>query len=687
MDISYNWLQEFVEIDTDSEKLADELTLIGLELDGMHQTADDTIYDLEITSNRGDCLSHLGVAREVSTLKNRPLDMEKFTVQKPAAIDNRLVEIEAPELCHRFTARIIRNVTIGESPDWLKKRLAALGERPINNVADITNYVMLELGQPMHAFDLAKLRENRIVVRRARQGEKIITLDETERVLDETMLAICDAERPVAVAGVMGGFNSSITPETTDVLLEVAYFDSHNIRQTSRRLNLSTEASYRFERGVDIENLIRASNRAVSLISDLAGGEAAELADNYATEFIPAEIRSEDLSRAVKRLSGLDVKPEDCRRILSALGIRQKSEKIFVSPTWRHDLTIEEDLVEEVVRIVGYDRVGEEIPAATSAGGYQPDEMRKRLLRQTLSAMGFDEAISYSFINEKFDETFELVPNFTDAGGERPFVSVRDPIIEGSTRMRPSLLPGLLDAVRTNFNQQKRDLKIFEIGKAFASSTDEQETPDERELFALVMTGGERLENKALAVREFDFYDAKGAVEAALHSLNLENAEFSAVRARHLRPGQAAEIAIEGRPVGFLGRLNDQISSGYKFRQPVYLAELDLQTLLEAKEQEVRYRPLPLYPSVIRDVSLLIKRQISFAQIRKSILSENYELLKSVDFVDVYEGKGIADDERSLTIRLSYRSDQRTLLEEEVEEIHGRIVTGLEQKFGAKQRI
>ncbi|HEX9963338.1 MAG TPA: phenylalanine--tRNA ligase subunit beta, partial [Pyrinomonadaceae bacterium] len=576
----------------------------------------------------------------------------------------------------------------------LVKRLEAVGERSINNVADITNFVMHELGQPMHSFDFNKLKENRIVVRRARAGETIKTLDEVERKLDETMLAICDAEKPVAVAGVMGGFDSGINGETTDVLLEVAYFKRENIRQTSRRLGLATEASYRFERGVDIENLIRASNRATELICELAGGEAGEFVDVYPTRFTPNEVESKDISSAVKRLTGLEVEETEILRILSALGIERKNSalstqnsEIFVTPSWRHDIAIEEDLVEEVARIVGYDKIGEELPPGRSAGEYQPTEPRKKLLRRALANLGFDEAISYSFIDTRHDETFALIENLTDENAEEKFITLQDSIIEGAVRMRPSLLSGLLDAVRTNFNHQQRNIRLFELGKVFASTANEDSLPKEQELFALVISGGETLENKASVVREFDFYDAKGALETAIEAVNLPALEFAAADVKHLRKGQSAEIRAGGKAVGTIGRLNDEIAAAYKFRQPVFVAEIDLQTLLLAKQNVVLYRPLSIYPSIQRDVSLLVKRSVSFAEIKKAVETQGFELLRKIGFVDVYEGKGMADDERSVTIRLEYRSDERTLTEPEAEAVHTQILQILERDLGAKQRF
>ncbi|MGI8848673.1 MAG: phenylalanine--tRNA ligase subunit beta [Pyrinomonadaceae bacterium] len=687
MNISYNWLKDLVEVDLSPQELATKLTNVGLAVEGIQEADDDFVFDIDLTSNRPDCLSHLGVSREVSAITKDKLRITNDNHQPTTSVHQNLVSIQDADLCNRFTARIIRNVKIGVSPEWLVKRLEAVCERSINNVADITNFVMHELGQPMHSFDLNKLKENRIVVRRARNGETIKTLDEAECKLDETMLAICDAENPVAVAGVMGGFDSGITNETTDVLLEVAYFNRANIRQTSRKLNLTTEASYRFERGVDIENLVRASNRATELICELAGGTAEDFIDVYTTKFQPNEIESGDVQFAVKRLTGLEVQKEEILRILNALGIEQKSETVFLTPSWRHDLSIEEDLVEEVARIVGYDKIAKELPAARSAGEYQSAESRKKSLRNTLTNLGFDEAISYSFIDTGNDEKFDLIPNLVAKNLDEKFISLQDSIIEGATRMRPTLLAGLLDAVRTNFNFQKRDLKLFEIGKVFSASEKENDLPNERELFSLVLTGNEILENKALPVRPLNFYDAKGAVEAATNALHLPPLEFAVCDLKHLQKGQSAEILSNGKPVGAVGRLNSEIAIKYKFKQPVFVAEIDLETLLTVKEQNPVYHPLAVYPSIVRDASLLVKRNISFSEIQAVIYKLGFELCRNVEFVDVYEGKGISDNERSITIRLTYRSDERTLLDEEVDSIHREILKNIETKFVATQRI
>jgi len=672
------------------EELAHRLTFVGLTVEGVHPFGDDFVLDVDLTSNRPDCLSHLGVAREIGAMTGAELKPKNESaaadIPMPAVLAYDVVRIEDADLCHRFTARIIRDVKIGPSPKILVNRLEAVGERAINNVADITNFVMLELGQPMHSFDLDRLAENRIVVRRARQGETIKTLDEIERQLDRSMLAICDAAKPVAVAGVMGGLDSGISDQTANVLLEVAYFNPASIRQTSRKLKLTTEASHRFERGVDIENLIRASNRATELICEIAGGTSADLIDVYPTKYEPKEVVSKDISHAVERLTSLRVDTAECDRILNALGIAKKQETIYVSPTWRHDIAIEEDLVEEVARHYGYDKIADALPPAYGAGEYQPNETREKLLRQKLVDMGFDEAITYSFVDTKHDHTFELLPGLLDENASERFVELQDSVIEGAVRMRPTIIAELLDAVRLNMNQQRRDLKLFEIGKVFAAKSSEDNLPTEREVLTLVITGSEISEDRAMPVRELDFYDAKGVVEAALDTVGVGQPSFLVSKAKHLQLGQTAEVAVGGSRVGYVGKLNQELAASYKFRQPVYLAEIDLETILAMPTAPVNYRPLPRFPSVSRDVSFVVDRGVSFDAIRGTIEAQNIQLCRAVEFVDVYEGKGLADNERSITVRFDYRSDERTLIEDEVDEAHDRIVKSVLEAHSARLR-
>ncbi len=692
MNISYNWLKDLIEIDLPPAELGQELTRVGLAVEGIHQHGSDFVLDIDLTSNRPDCLSHLGIARELGVSTKKPLISEpdaKNEVPLPGVLAGEIVTIEEPELCHRFTARIIKNVKIGPSPQWLVDRLEAIGERAINNVADITNYVMHELGQPMHAFDLDKLAGGRIVVRRAYENDKLTTLDEGERDLDPSILVICDAEKPISIAGIMGGLDSSITLETVNVLLEVAYFDRASIRAASRKLNLASEASYHFERGVDVENLIRASNRAAELILELCGGSPSDLIDVYPTVTSAKMITSTDISASVKRLTGLDVDNAECVRILSSLGILpvgsadvDRGSCTFISPSWRHDIAIEEDLVEEIARHTGYENISVELPPAYGAGEYQANESREKHLRQALVDSGFDEAISYSFIDTKNDAIFGTVPGISDT----QFVTLQDSVIEGAVRMRPSLLPGLLAAVRLNFNQQNRDLKLFEIGKGFSAPDGFDEPPHEQELFALVITGGEINEGRAMATRELDLYDAKGAIEMALDAVGAANVTFQSADCKHLRKGQTALIQVDGESVGYLGRISDEIAANNKFRPPIYVAEINLQTVLGSDPPIRLYSPLTKYPGITRDVSLIGKRSVEYGAIREAVLKQKVELCRRVEFVDVFEGKGIADDERSITIRLEYRSDDRTLVDSEVDALHQEIVEKLQSLLDLKLR-
>lgn len=692
MNISYNWLKDLIDTELTADEVAAQLTRVGLAVEGIHPHGEDLVLDIDLTSNRPDCLSHLGIARELAV--SQKLAIAKGNSEAESDADPNLVTIGDPDLCHRFTARMIRGVRIGPSPQWLVDRLEAIGERSINNVADITNYVMHELGQPMHSFDLDKLAENRIVVRCAKPGETIQTLDEVERKLDQSMLVICDAEKPVAIGGVMGGWDSSITESTFNVLLEVAYFDRANIRGTSRKLGLATEASYRFERGADIENVIRASNRASELICELAGGTLGEFIDVYPTSFTPKTVESVDISASLKRLTGLTVETGECIRILSALGIipAERSEmsdlrsQIFVSPSWRHDIAIEEDLVEEVARHAGYENIAAELPPAYGAGEYQPNEPREKRLRRVLADMGFDEALSYSFIDTRHDEIFERVPELVDGDLEEQFITLQDAVIDGAVRMRPSILPGLLDAVRLNLNHQRRDIKLFELGKVFAAAAGANTPPKEQKLLAMAIIGGEIRQNKAIPERELDFYDVKGSVEAALAAVGVDTVTFLPSVVRHLRQGQAATIHVNGVNVGSIGRLNDDLAATYKFRQPVFIAEVDLQTVLAKEQKPLAYRPLTIYPGIVRDISFVVGRNVSFDDIRDAVAEMDFELCRSTTYVDIYEGKGLAEGERSLTVRLEYRSDERTLIDQEVEEVHSQIVARIEKKLDISHR-
>ncbi|HKR23396.1 MAG TPA: phenylalanine--tRNA ligase subunit beta [Pyrinomonadaceae bacterium] len=683
--ISYKWLREFTDTSLEPQEVRERLTMCGLAIDAVETHGDDSVIDVEVPSNRPDCLSHIGVAREVTVIERKPLrlpETQSFKTEGRSA-DLTAVEIKDPDLCPRYAARLVRGVKIGPSPEWLAKRLEAIGQRPINNVADITNYVLHELGQPLHAFDFEKLSGRRIVVRRAARGEKLRTLDGFDRELTEDMLVIADAEKPVALAGIMGGEDSEISSATTDVLIESAYFDPNSVRRTARRLGMDTEASRRFERGADRENAVRAQERCVELICELAGGVATEdTLDVYPERFEPRIVilRPE----RVKQLTSLSVEREEMVRILAGLGFKSETfplEKMsFMVPSWRIDVDQEEDLVEEIARHSGYEKIGSELPPTSLPGEYQPTEMKQRSLRRALNACGFDEAITFSFIAR--EEQFDLIP----ALGDEAQPELANPIIEGASWMRSTLLSGLLGSLRHNFNHGIRDARLFEIGRVFGVSK-VGELPQEPLSLAMVATGAAVEENKAQAERELDFFDLKGALESAVDWMNLGSLVFTNTNAKHLRAGQAASIKrADAVAVGTIGRLAETVASSYKFRQPVYVLEIDLGALMSGPERVVQYSPLPRYPSVMRDLSLLLNRTVSVDEILSAVRDQNVADCRNVMLVGTFAGANILPSKRSVTLRLEYRSDERTLRDEEVEERHSQLISSLLQTFAAEQR-
>lgn len=687
MFISFEWLKELTDTKLRPSELRDRLTMVGLAIDAVEEHDGDAVLDVEVPSNRPDCLSHVGIAREVSVIEKGRLRLPASGSPKAAgrSADFTSVEIKDPDLCPRYAARLVRGVKIGASPDWLVKRLEAIGQRPINNVADITNYVLHELGQPLHAFDFEKLGGRRIVVRRASPGEKLKTLDGVERTLSHDMLVIADAEKAIALAGIMGGEESEISNRTADVLIESAYFAPQSVRQTARQLGMDTEASRRFERGADPQGVLRAQQRCVELICELAGGVATEDAiDVYPHPFSERVVTL--WPERIPALTSLSVETDEILRILAGLGFERTVESgdrtNFKVPSWRVDVEQEEDLVEEVARHSGYDKIGEDLPPSIVSGEYQPSETQQRSLRRALNAFGYDEAINFSFVPQ--ESRFDLIPKL--AGHENDQPQLANPIIEEAAWMRSTLLPGLLTSLRHNFNHGIRDVRLFEIGRIFSISS-AGELPDETLALAVVATGSALEENRAQGERELDFFDLKGALEAAVDWMNLSSLKFSPGSARHLRLGQTALISTgDGTPIGTIGRLAEPLAASYKFRQPVYVIELDLGALLTGPAKAIQYSPLPRYPSVTRDISLLVNRNVALDEIFAAVNNQHVADCRSVKLVGTFEGGNIQSSKRSVTLRLEYRSDERTLRDEEVEEYHSSLTAALLETFAAEQR-
>ncbi len=695
MKISYNWLKEIVETDLDPRELASRLTMAGLAVDAVEPHGDDQILEFDLTSNRPDCLSHLGIAREVAALSGLQVRMPEAEI-KPVVErtgDVTTVEIRDADLCPRYTARVIRGVKIGPSPDWLVRRLEALGQRSVNNVADITNYVMLETGQPLHAFDLDRLQGRRIIVRRAVDGEKMTTLDGEERELTSSMLVIADAERAVAIGGIKGGEDSGISETTVDVLLEAAWFTPVQIRQTSKALALSTEASYRFERGTDPGIVSYASDRASALIARIAGGEVLDgLIDAYPgrsaveASFQPILFRE---SR-YEALTGLRVELAEAERILTALGcrVRQGSSSLasgtleVVSPTWRIDVRIEEDLIEEVARIAGYDLLETSLPGSAGAGAYLIGEDDRRATRRLLTSAGFHEAVSFSFVNAGLDAQMS-------SAAEESRLVLLDPIDASQSHMRTALAGGLLRALEHNLNHGSRNVRLFEIGKCFqANQLEPDGRPTEIERLALIATGARNEFDWQDAGSRLDFYDLKGILEALADQLGLAALRFDpGAEIPWLHPGRAAMVSLaNGDPLGSVGQLHPRLVAGFKVRQPILLAEIDFQRLLAAARVEARYNQLPKFPTVVRDLALLIETSVTWQSIDETIRSLNLTHLVDLRIFDIYRGRELPEGRHSIALSLRYRAADRTLTDEEITAAQEQVVRILTMRFGAELR-
>ncbi len=683
MKVSYNWLKELVDIHLSPRDLATRLTMVGHAVDAVEEHGDDFVLEIDLTSNRPDCLSHLGIAREVATILAQPLRLPTINLTEIATPATQVTSVVVEDLqrCPRYTARVIRGVKVGPSPAWLVKRLEVLGQRSVNNVADITNYVMLELGQPLHAFDLDQLVDKRIVVRRAQDKEKITLLDGEEKVLSAEMLVIADAERPVAMGGIKGGLDSGISDKTVNVLLEAAYFDPTSIRQTSKALGVSTEASYRFERGTDYEMPVLASNRATALIAELCGGEVlAGILDVKTALPQPAPITLR-LAR-YKDKTGLEVALSEAARILSTLGLTVTTatdQLTATAPSWRHDLSIEEDLIEEVIRIVGYDQLQTTLPGSASAGSYLPGETGRRAVRKTLTALGYHEAVNFSFVNAESDALLTTVEPSAR-------LQLSNPIDATQAEMRTTLLGGLLDSLTHNLNHGTRNVRLFEIGKCFCSQPG-QERPWEVENLALVATGARNESDWQAATARYDFYDFKGALEALAESLHLPNIIFAPVSTLpYLHPGRAAVISLGNESVGQAGQLHPHLATRYRFKQPIFIAELNFGRLLGAEAKEARYQPLPKFPTVLRDIAILVDRCVTWAAIEGSIRSLEIPQLENLRLFDLYAGKELPSGKHSLALSLRLRAADRTLTDAEINEMYERVVQTLREQFGAELR-
>ena len=649
----------------------------------------DSVFELDLTPNRPDCLSIIGIAREIAIIQNSPLKYPDYTIEDKADTIHRLtsVKIDAPDHCPRYAARMVDNVKVEISPFWLQDRLLSVGLRPINNIVDITNFVMLETGQPLHAFDFGNLAENRIAVRLAAEGDKFTTLDEKERTLDSEMLMICDGEKAVGVAGVMGGLNSEIEDDTTRVLIEGAYFNPVSIRRTSKKLGLNTDASHRFERGVDPEACVRAVNRAAKLMVEIGSGT---LVDGIIDEY-PNLQSVKEIELGVKRtnrLLGTDLDRGQVQGFLESIEfkvdpVENNGDRLKVTPpSFRVDVSRPEDLMEEVARLSGYNNIPATFPAMP-AEGRRPDH-RIRLRNQIkglMNGLGFTEAIAYSFVAEASCDRLRI----KEEDPRRSMIHILNPLTEDQAVMRTSLVPGILETMRFNMTRQIKNLKVFEIGKIFLKS-DQQVLPREPEMLIALWTGARTDASWYSRETLCDFYDIKGAVEALTRALKVDSVRFTAMAdesCEYTRPGHTAQIVASDVQVGLVGEIHARVGENYDLKQAAFIFELDLEKLAGLIPQASKSKPIPRFPAIYRDITIIVDRKIETRAVLETVENFQEELIESLHLFDVFEGDPIAAGKKSVSFRITYRSPGKTLEDEDVTDLHKSITERLLNIFDA----
>ncbi len=691
MIVSWNWLKQYVPLTMSLAELEERLMMAGLNHEGTNEVAGDMAVDLEVTSNRPDCLGHLGIAREVAVLFGGELTVPPAAPAEGKTPAEGLVKvrIDCPELCYRYTARVIRGAKIGPSPKWMTRRLETVGITPINNVVDISNYVLMECGQPLHTFDFGKLRGGQIIVRGAKPGEQIEAIDHKTYDLKPEMCMICDAEAPVAIGGVMGDAHTEISEETTDVLIEAAEFDPMSIRATARALNLHSDSSYRFERCVDPEGIDWASRRCCELILELAGGELAKGVVDVGQQPAAREPVVLRLSQ-LKRVLGIDVPGDRVREILMALGCAEHGQACcetnttatrphpgplpkeegevavaVVPPSWRRDLTREIDLVEEVARIHGYDKIPEDVSVPMVASTRRKEDRVFEKVRNALTASGFDEAMTYSVLDEQAVGTFRL---WTDAEPLRSHT----PVLRGADHLRISLVPSLLVARRTNEALANPVIELFEIAKAYLPRG--KKLPDEQ--YMLGMTSGR------------DYGQLKGVVEAAVQALR-PAAELTAtnIACDMLEPAASCLLELDGTMFGYVGTLSAAGLKQFELRSPTTVAEIKLSLLVDAANLVPRYSELPSYPAVSRDLNLVVDESVRWADIASTVKGQCGEFFEDLRYVDTYrDEKRLGTDKKSLLMTFDLRSAEGTMTNQQADEIRDTIVAACREKHAAELR-
>ena len=680
MKISLEWLRDYVKADLPVPELVDRLTMIGLVADSVEETAGDTVLDIETYANRPDTLGHLGIARETAAMLDKPLEPEDWPLAELPEKTSDLTDIQIQDeaLCPRYCALIVKDVAVGPSPDWLRRRLDAIGLRPINNLVDVTNYVLFATGQPIHAFDFAKLGGSRIVVRRARRGEALVDLEGRRLELEPDMLVIADESDAVALAGVIGGQASAVSEGTRDVLIESANFDPVSVRLTARRLGLATDASYRFERGADVGFPPRAAVMAASLMIQVGGGRASRgVLDIHSR---PRKAKFLVLRhRRIGELLGVDVPPEFVERILPHLGFGVESLpkdgwRVEV-PSFRVDIDREADLVEEVARFYGYDRIPAQV---TPARSFQPPADRRRdrvrRLRRAVLKEGFDEVINWSFADPEREAA---------VSAERAPVVLVNPISIKASVLRTTLLPGLLESAAWNLNRGAEGVHIFEVGNVYFR---DGEKCEERLGLGILATGSLPGAGWRARPGATDIFVVKGALEALLAELRYEPFSFEDLDDPSFEPGKALAVLCKGQPVGRFGLLKRAVTGAFALDQDVFAAEVDLARLLAMQPRPFRYSPVPKFPAVSRDLSFLVDASVTYQEVKTVLDRLAPPLLESYELTDRFTGPPVEAGKVSLSFRFRYRHPRRTLVAGEVDQVEQGIVAGLKSALDIQLR-
>lgn len=699
MKISYSWLKEYIDFDLSPEELSEKLTLAGLEVENLEKEGSGVLLEVNITPNRADCLSFIGIAREISALTGCPVKQTDFKIKEdgPDIKSVTSVDIQDENLCPRYSARVIQGVKVGPSPKWLEEKLSSIGVRSINNVVDITNFVLQETGHPLHAFDYDQLKENKIIVRRSSRGEKFTALDNTICNLKEDMLVIADGKRPVALAGVIGGKDTEVSDKTTNILLESAYFEPSQIRRTSKRLGIQTESSYRFERGADPENVVKASDRAAALILELAGGKVAKgIIDAYPRPISnPAVMLRLD---RVNKIAGKNLSEKEVTGFMEKLGfsVSKKEDGLLnVQPTsYRRDMTREIDLIEEIVRLHGYNNIEAKSPKSRIGSvNINKHYAFVKEVKNYFKGKGFCEAINYSFISDEMQKMFSVGSEKSEADD----VVIRNPISNEWRIMRNSLLPGLLLSLQKNAHRGIEDIQLFELGRKYkpwgsltapsSKNGEEQKQKcfsEETHLLAGIITSKTEKKIWGEEGKGRDIYYLKGIIEIFLESARLSEYHFKKSSLPDF--DNLIEIYNGDHKIGIIGELSRRVTQKLDINNTLLVFEINLDSLYKTREKAASFHSISKYPNILRDLAVLADRKIHSKEIGDFIKQKGAPLLKDVTLFDCYEGKSIPPGKKSLAYSLVFGDKGRTLKDDEVDAIHDNIVKGLAEKFDAHLR-